>query len=81
MGDPGQSYTSRRDVFDEIFSRLPNALILAALGVIIAVLFVIPVGILSATRKYSMYATAECTDREIGLTEVSTGHFVACHLV
>ena len=24
------------------------------------------------------YATAECTDREIGLTEISTGHFVAC---
>ena len=24
------------------------------------------------------YATAECTDKEIGLTEISTGHFVAC---
>ena len=24
------------------------------------------------------YATAQCTDREIGLTEISAGHFVAC---
>ena len=54
MGDLGQSYTSGRDVFDEIFSRFPNTLVLAALGVIIAVLIGIPVGIISATRQYSM---------------------------
>ena len=54
VGDLGQSYSSGRDVFDEIFSRFPNTLILAALGVIIAVLIGIPVGIISATRQYSM---------------------------
>lgn len=54
MGDLGQSYTSGRDVFDEIFSRFPNTLILAAIGVIIAVLIGIPVGIISATRQYSL---------------------------
>lgn len=53
-GDLGQSYTSGRDVFDEIFSRFPNTLVLATLGVIIAVLIGIPVGIISATRQYSM---------------------------
>lgn len=53
-GDLGRSYTSGRDVFDEIFSRFPNTLILAALGVIIAVAIGIPVGIISATRQYSM---------------------------
>ncbi|WP_257282953.1 nickel ABC transporter permease [Endozoicomonas sp. SESOKO1] len=53
-GDLGQSYTSGRDVFDEIFSRFPNTLILAALGVVIAVLIGIPVGIISATRQYSI---------------------------
>ena len=53
-GDLGQSYTSGRDVFDEIFSRFPNTLALATLGVIIAVLIGIPVGIISATRQYSM---------------------------
>ena len=53
-GDLGRSYTSGRDVFDEIFSRFPNTLILAALGVLIAVSIGIPVGIISATRQYSM---------------------------
>ena len=53
-GDLGQSYTSGRDVFDEIFSRFPNTLVLATLGVIIAVLIGIPVGIISATRQYSI---------------------------
>ncbi|WP_067517454.1 nickel ABC transporter permease [Endozoicomonas ascidiicola] len=53
-GDLGQSYTSGRDVFDEIFSRFPNTLILAALGVLIAVVIGIPIGIISATRQYSM---------------------------
>lgn len=53
-GDLGRSYTSGRDVFDEIFSRFPNTLILAALGVIIAVIIGIPIGIISATRQYSM---------------------------
>lgn len=53
-GDLGRSYTSGRDVFDEIFSRFPNTLILAALGVILAVLIGIPIGIISATRQYSL---------------------------
>lgn len=53
-GDLGRSYTSGRDVFNEIFSRFPNTLILAALGVMIAVAIGIPVGIISATRQYSM---------------------------
>lgn len=53
-GDLGRSYTSGRDVFDEIFSRFPNTLILAALGVTIAVAIGIPIGIISATRQYSL---------------------------
>lgn len=52
-GDLGQSYTTGRDVFDEIFSRFPNTLVLALLGVVIAVVMGIPTGILSATRQYS----------------------------
>ena len=54
IGDLGQSYSTGRDVFDEIFSRFPNTLILAALGVLIAVVIGIPIGIISATRQYSM---------------------------
>lgn len=52
-GDFGRSYTTGRAVFDEIFSRFPNTLILAILGVIVAILIGIPVGIISATKQYS----------------------------
>ena len=52
-GDLGRSYSSGRDVFNEIFSRFPDTLILATLGTLIAILIGIPVGILSATRQYS----------------------------
>ena len=54
QGDFGRSYTSGREVFGEIFQRFPNTLILAIIGVIIAILIGIPVGIISATKQYSV---------------------------
>lgn len=53
VGDFGRSYTTGREVFGEIFSRFPNTLILAVIGIIISVCIGIPVGIISATRQYS----------------------------
>lgn len=53
VGDFGRSYTTGREVFGEIFSRFPNTLTLATLGVIISVSIGIPVGIISATRQYT----------------------------
>lgn len=53
-GDFGKSYTSQRDVFDEIFARFPNTLVLAVVGVAISIFIGIPVGIISATRQYSL---------------------------
>lgn len=53
-GDFGKSYTTKRPVFDEILSRFPNTLVLAVTGVALAVLMGIPVGIISATRQYSL---------------------------
>jgi len=53
-GDFGRSYTSGREVFGEIFQRFPNTLILSVIGVIIAILIGIPVGIISATKQYSL---------------------------
>lgn len=53
VGDFGRSYTTGREVFGEIFSRFPNTLILALLGVMISVSIGIPVGIISATKQYS----------------------------
>ncbi|EFS21746.1 glutathione ABC transporter, permease protein GsiC [Fusobacterium gonidiaformans 3-1-5R] len=52
-GDFGRSYTTGREVFAEIFSRFPNTLVLAILGIIISVVIGIPIGIISATKQYS----------------------------
>ena len=54
MGDFGRSYTTGREVFGEIFARFPNTLILAVIGIIISVCIGIPIGIISATRQYSL---------------------------
>lgn len=67
-GDLGRSYTSGRDVFSEIFSRFPNTLILAALGVIISVAIGIPIGIISATRQYSMIDSASMIFALLGVS-------------
>lgn len=54
QGDFGKSYTTKRDVFSEIFARFPNTLKLAGVGVALAIAIGIPVGIISATRQYSV---------------------------
>ncbi|MGF6907048.1 nickel ABC transporter permease [Fusobacterium sp. PH5-44] len=54
QGDFGTSYATGRVVFDEIFSRFPATLYLATAGMIIAVGVGIPIGIISATKQYSV---------------------------
>ena len=53
--DFGRSWTTRAMVFDEVFNRFPTTLTLAATGVLVAVLIGIPVGIISATKQYSIF--------------------------
>lgn len=53
-GDLGESYKSGRPVFDEIMERFPATLELSFWGMIFAVALSIPIGIISATRQYSM---------------------------
>ncbi len=53
-GDFGRSYDTKKPVFDEVFSRFPATLKLTIAGIIIAVLIGIPVGIISATKQYSI---------------------------
>ena len=54
VGDFGKSYTTGREVFAEIFARFPNTVVLAVLGIFISILIGIPVGIISATKQYSL---------------------------
>lgn len=53
-GNLGESYKSGRPVFAEIASRFPATLKLAFWGMIFAVVLSIPIGIISATKQYSL---------------------------
>lgn len=53
-GDFGRSYSTKKPVFDEVFSRFPATLKLTVAGLIVAVVIGVPVGIISATKQYSL---------------------------
>jgi len=53
-GDFGRSYATNKPVFDEILSRFPSTLKLTIAGMIVAVVIAIPIGIISATKQYSI---------------------------
>jgi len=54
FGDLGRSYISNRNVFELILSSFPNTLILAAGALFFALFLGVPIGILSATKPYSV---------------------------
>ena len=53
-GDFGRSYSSKRPVFNEVFSRFPATLKLTAASVFLAIILGIPIGIISATKQYTL---------------------------
>src|SRR5699024_9049668 len=53
-GDLGASWTERAPVLDVIFDRLPATLTLLATSLTLAVVVGIPIGILSAVKRYSL---------------------------
>ena len=54
-GDWGYSFATKRPVLQEIWDRLPNTLYLTGFSLILALIIAIPVGIISATRQYSIF--------------------------
>lgn len=56
-GDFGTSYRTRIPVYDEVFARFPNTLVLAFWGISLSVLIGVPVGIISAVKQYSIIDT------------------------
>ncbi len=68
QGDFGKSYTTKREVFSEIFARFPNTLKLAGVGVALAIAIGIPVGIISATRQYSFIDSASMIGALLGVS-------------
>ena len=65
-GDWGYSYATKRPVLREIWERLPNTIYLTGLALIVALLIAIPVGIVSATRQYSVFDHVVTTMTYIG---------------
>lgn len=55
--DVGTSIRTNRSVTDEIFDRLPATLQLAGASVVVAVALGVPIGIISATKQYSIFDT------------------------
>ena len=72
QGDLGTSFATRRGVADEVFARFPTTLMLAFYGTILSVIIGIPLGILSATKQYSIFDNAATS---IGLLGVSIPNF------
>lgn len=50
----GKSFITGKPIVSEILSRMPTTFILAFAGVLVAVLIGIPLGIISATKQYSL---------------------------
>ncbi len=53
--DLGESYMTKKPVFTEIATRFPTTLTLAALSVLVSVLVGVSMGIISATKQYSIF--------------------------
>ncbi len=67
-GDIGRSYMTRRPVSGEILSAFPATIRLAALSMLIAIIFGIPFGIISAIRQYSFFDSVTMVFAMVGLS-------------
>ena len=70
--DFGTSYVSKRLVSHELFQRFPTTLHLAFLSIVITLLIGLPLGVISATKQYSIIDSI-CTI--FGLTTLSVPYF------
>jgi peptide/nickel transport system permease protein len=67
-GDLGTSYVTRQPVTVEILERFPATLQLSAMSVLVAVLIGVSVGIISATRQYSVIDNVATSLSMIGVS-------------
>ena len=67
-GDFGFSFATRGPVTDLIVQRLPNTLLVLGVAYTIAVLIAIPIGILSAVKRYSLFDYGATTMAFIGIS-------------
>ena len=67
-GDMGNSYKNNIPVWNQVIERLANTAILAVTGILIALLFGIPIGILSAKHQYSILDNVAMVGALIGVS-------------
>ena len=68
QGDWGFSFTSRMDVDKLILQRLPTTLVVIGSSQLLAIIVAIPVGVLAATRPYSVFDQIANTFAFIGFS-------------
>ena len=68
QGNMGTSYKNNIPVWNQVIDRLPNTAILAVAGICIALLFGIPIGILSAKKQYSLLDNISMVAALIGVS-------------
>ena len=68
QGDWGFSFVSRMDVSTLIMQRLPVTLVVIGASQILAIVIAIPVGVLAATRPYSLFDQIANTFAFIGFS-------------
>lgn len=67
-GDMGTSYSTKKAVSAEIISRLPETGKLALCGMLVATIIAIPIGIISATKQYSIIDNASMVFALVGVS-------------
>jgi peptide/nickel transport system permease protein len=67
-GNMGVSFTTGKSVSGEIASRLPYTALLAVSAMLVAVLIALPVGIISATKQYSLMDNVSMLAALIGVS-------------
>jgi peptide/nickel transport system permease protein len=78
-GDLGFSLSARRPVLDEIRDRLPNTMLLGGTSLLLALVLAIPVGVLSAVKRYTALDYAITTLSFVGIS--MPGFFLALLLM
>ena len=72
-GDMGKSYKTKRDVFPTIMAAFPNTAKLAFWSILVAVAIALPIGIISATRQYSMVDNVGMVAALLGVAKLLAG--------
>lgn len=65
-GDFGESYIDQTAVLDKILTRLPITFRLALFATVLTVLLAVPIGIIAATKQYSLFDTGSMVLALIG---------------